>query len=76
MIFQTDERLKIDNDIIDFSKLLTLRETINDIWFSSTDIYDDKLEETGTEKGIFLDDQNIIKILFVHSFFFNLYHNG
>ena len=64
MIFQTDcLRLNINNDIIDFSKLLTLRETINDIWFSSTDIYDDKFEETGTEKGIFLDDQNIIKII-------------
>ena len=59
------ENLKINNDIIDFSKVLTLRETINDIWFSSTDIYDDKFEETGTEKGIFLDDQNIIKILCV-----------
>ena len=50
------ENLKINNDIIDFSKVLTLRETINDIWFSSTDIYDDTFEETGTERGIFLDD--------------------
>ena len=45
--------------------MLTLRETINDIWFSSTDIYDDTFEETGTERGIFLDDYNIIKIIFL-----------
>ena len=45
--------------------MLTLRETINDIWFSSTDIYDDIIEETGTGRGIFLDDYNIIKIIFV-----------
>ena len=44
---------------------MTLRETINDIWFSSTDIYDDKFEETGTERGIFLDEYNIIKIIFL-----------
>ena len=44
--------------------MLTLRETINDIWFSSTDIYDEKFEETGTERGIFLDEKNIIKIRF------------
>ena len=50
------EKININNDIIDFSKVLTLRETINDIWFSSTDIYDDKFEETGTERGIFLGD--------------------
>ena len=50
------EKLKINNDIIDFSKVLTLRETIKDIWFSSTDIYDDKFEETGIERGIFLHD--------------------
>ena len=43
--------------------MLTLRETINDIWFSSTDIYDEKFEETGTERGIFLDEYNIIKII-------------
>ena len=46
--------------------MLTLRETINDIWFSSTDIYDDTFEETGIERGMFLDDWNIIKIIFVH----------
>ena len=54
---------------------MTLRDTINDIWFSSTDIYDDTFEETGTERGIFLDDYNIIKIIFVKSSFY-LYHNG
>ena len=58
------QKLKINIDIIDFSKVMTLRETINDIWFSSTDIYDDTFEETGTERGIFLDDYNIIKIIF------------
>ena len=45
--------------------MLSLRETINDIWFFSTDIYDDKFEETGLKKGIFLDDQNIIKVICV-----------
>ena len=67
MIFQIKSwlaKLKINNDIIHFSKVLTLRETINDIWFSSTDIYDDKFEETGTERGILLDEYNIIKIIF------------